>query len=143
MPVIGDRRGKLFGLRARDRLERGFVLLGVPDLLVVARLAAGADAQDEAIEDDLPEQALIFDHARIGKEFLQIDPHAAGVRRIGGAEVDQQHADALRQGCRRRLGMSNGGGRGHDGDGFARCTILVKARDGSIRLPIDAGWEEP
>ena len=103
MVVIGDRRGQLFGLRARDGLQRGFVLLGVPDLLVVARLAAGADAQDDAVEDQLPQQPLILDHARIGEKFLEIDPHAPGVGGVGGAEIDQQHADAFRPGCRRRV----------------------------------------
>ena len=98
MVMVGDRLRQLFGLRARDRLQRGFVLLGVPDLPVVARLAAGTDAQDDAVQDQLPAQPLILDHARIGEEFLQIDPHAPGVGGIGRAEIDQQHADAFRFG---------------------------------------------
>ncbi len=45
---------------------------------------------------------LILDHPGVGQEFLEIDAHALGVGGVGGAEIDQQHADALRLdlGCR-------------------------------------------
>ena len=38
------------------RLERGFVLLGIPDLLIVARFPGRAHAQDDAVEGQLPAQ---------------------------------------------------------------------------------------
>ena len=96
MVVVRDAGRELVGLRAGDGLERRFVLLGVPDLPVVARLAARAGAQDDAVQRQLPQQALVFDHAGIGQELLEIDAHAPRIRGVGGAEIDQQHADALR-----------------------------------------------
>ena len=42
---------------------------------------------------NVPQRALVLDHARIGQEFLEITPHR---RRVGGvrrAEIDQEHAD--------------------------------------------------
>ena len=141
--MIRYRFGEFLGLCARDGLERGFVFLGIPDFPVVARLAAGANAQDDAVEDQLPPQALILDHARIGKEFLQVKPHAFGVRGVGGAEIDQQHADAFRLGCRHRLCTSNGNDHGHDFSGFARCIFLVKQTAGSLRWQHTVCREEP
>ena len=48
-------------------------------------------------------QALIFDHAGIGQEFLEVDPHAGRIRRIGRAEIDQENADAFRRNAGREL----------------------------------------
>ena len=101
MVVVRDGGGELLALCARNGLERRFVFLGVPDFPVVARLAGRAGAQDDAVQRQLPQQPLILDHPRIGQEFLEIDPHAAGVGGIGRAEIDQQNADALRTGAGR------------------------------------------
>ena len=56
-------------------------LLVVPDLAVVARLEPRPDRQDDAVEDELPERALVLDHARIGQEFLEIAAHGRRHRR--------------------------------------------------------------
>ena len=96
MVMVGDRLAKLFGLRARNGLQRRFVFLGVPDLLVVAGFAPRTRVQDDAVQRQLPQQSLVFDHPRIGQEFLEVNPHAPGVGAVGRAEIDQQHADALR-----------------------------------------------
>ena len=106
-----QRAGKLLGLRAGDGLERGFVLLLVPDLGVVARLAARADAQDDAVERELPHQALVLNHARIGEELLEIAAHRCGVGAVGGAEIDQQYADLAAHGGHGH-GRINGDGTG-------------------------------
>jgi uncharacterized MAPEG superfamily protein len=128
--VIGDRRAELLGLRARDRLQGRLVLLDIPDFQVVARLGGRTGAQDDAVEDRFPQQPLILDHARVGQEFLEVNPHAVGVGGIGRAEIDQEHADTFRPGFR-RSGASNGNDHGHVG-AFARCTILVKTTGGSL-----------
>src|SRR5262245_35820124 len=96
MLVVGDICGELLRLRAGDGLERRLVLLEIPDFLVVERLPRRADAQDDAVEDRLPDQALVLDHAAVGEKFLEIDAHTPGVAGIGRAEVDQENADALR-----------------------------------------------
>ena len=124
--------GKFFGLRPRNRLQRRFVLLDVPDFLVVARLGAGPASQDDPIEDELPDQPLILDHARVGQKFLQIDTYALGVGGIGRAEIDEEDADALRSWRGGGLRICNGNDRRHDGRGFARCPNLVKPNTGSI-----------
>src|SRR5262249_11263302 len=107
-----ERAGELFGLRAGDGLERGFVLFVVPDLGVVARLASRPDGQDDAVENELPQRSLILDHARIGEKLLEIAAHRWRIGRLRGAEIDQQHADLAgrggrvvgRGGWRRRVG---------------------------------------
>ena len=112
-PARRQRGGELLGLRAGDGLERGFVLVLVPDLGVVARLAARADAQDDAVERELPHQALVLDHARIGEELLEIAAHRRGVGAVGGAEIDEEHAD---------LAADGGDGPGRiDRDGTGGC----------------------
>ena len=126
MVMVGDRLGQLFRLRARDGLQRRFVFLGVPDFQVVARFAPRAGIQDDAVQRQLPQQALIFDHPRIGQEFLEINPHAFGVGAVRRAEIDQQHADALRPRLGRGLRFSDGNDHAHDASGFARWPILVK-----------------
>ena len=97
-PARRQRGGELLGLRSGDGLERGLVLVLVPDLGVVARLTARADAQDDAVERELPHQALVLDHARIGEENLEIAAHRRGVGTVGGAEIDQQYADLAAHG---------------------------------------------
>src|SRR5437868_8834032 len=67
-----------------------------PDLIVGFCRSFGACAQDDAVEDRLPCERMDFDHARIAQELREIMPHRAHFRRIGRAEVDQQHADFLR-----------------------------------------------
>ena len=95
LPSGSQDAGELFGLRPRDGLERRFVLVVVPDSLVVARLAPRPDRQDDAVEDELPEQPALLDHARIGEELFQVAAHRLGIGRVGRAEIDQQHADTV------------------------------------------------
>jgi hypothetical protein len=128
---------------AIEGLQRGFVPLGVPDLPVIARLAGRADAQDDAVQQKLPPQTLIFDDAGIGQKFLQVDAHALRVGGVGGAEIDQQHADALRPDVGRGLCSFDGNDRCHDAGGFARCTILVKIMAVSLLSPIARRPGEP
>jgi hypothetical protein len=75
----------------------------------IARLSPGADRQDDAVENELPQRALILDHPRVGEKFLEIAPHGGGVGRLGSAEIDQQHPD-LAGG--RTLDRGGWGGRG-------------------------------
>jgi len=133
MVMIGDRTRELFRLRTGNGLQRRLVLLRVPDLPVIGRFSSRARAQDDAVENQLPEQPLLLDHPRIGEKFLQIDAHAPGVGAIGRAEIDQEHADP-------RLPRRGGGRQGFDCNrlrhgvrGFARATILVKLAVPSIR----------
>jgi hypothetical protein len=84
-----ERAGELFGLRAGDGLEGGFVLFVIPDLGVVARLPTRPDGQDDAVENELPQRALILDHPRIGEEFFEIAAHGGGIGGLRGTEIDQ------------------------------------------------------
>ncbi len=111
-----ERAAELLRLRAGDGLERGFVLLVVPDLGVVARLAPRPDAQDDAVEHELPQRALVLDHPRIAEEFLEVAAHGLRVGGVGGAEIDQQHAD---------LAGRRGGGLGREHGGFGDGQRLV------------------
>jgi len=52
--VIRDRSSQLVRLGTRNGLDRGFVFLGVPDFLVIARLARRAGAQDDSVQHQLP-----------------------------------------------------------------------------------------
>ena len=103
----------------------------VPDLLVIARLGPRPGVEDDAVQDQLPQQALILDHARIGQELPQIDPHAPGVGGVGRAEIDQEHADMRQLRCGCCLHALDGDGARHV-CGFARLTILVKSGTLSI-----------
>ncbi len=95
-----ENAGEFFRLRAGDGLERQLVLLVVPDFLVVARFAPRTHRQNDAVEQELPEQRIPFDDARVGEEFLQIASHRLGLGGIGRAEIDEQHADTRRGGHR-------------------------------------------
>ena len=92
--LIRQQRGQLLGLRARDGLERPLVALPVPDLVVVLALAAGADAQDDQVEDRPPLPARHLDDAPVGEELLEVAAHRPIVGAVGRAEVQEQHADA-------------------------------------------------
>src|SRR5262249_58948978 len=46
------------------------------DLQIVARPGARAGAQDDAVQDQLPEQTLVLDHARVGEKFPEVGAHA-------------------------------------------------------------------
>ena len=69
--------------------------------------------------DQLPDQALLLDHARIGQEFLQIDPQAARIGGVGCTEIDEQNADALARRTRRGPTLTN---RNND-----RHTVWIRA----------------
>src|SRR5215475_5495440 len=99
-PVDADALGELFehfvkliGLRACDGLKRGFVALLVPDLVVIAALAARSNRQNNQVENQPPLQAVLFDHPPIGQELLQISPHRPVAGRLRSAEVDQEYAN--------------------------------------------------
>jgi hypothetical protein len=83
-------------------------------------------------------QSLVFDHPGVGQEFPEIDANAARIGGVGGAEVDQENADALRPEVGRSLGSLDGNDRAHDIDGFARRVILVKITAVSILSPARA-----
>ena len=51
-----------------------------------------AGVEDDAVKNQPPDGLGNFDHARIGKEFLEKAPHRTACRFIGRAEVDQQDA---------------------------------------------------
>src|SRR6185437_11385601 len=122
----------LLGLRARDGLQRRLVALLVPDFSVVTRLGGRARAQDDAIQDQLPDETLILDHARVRQELVEINPHAPGVGGVGCAEVNEEHADMRRPSCRRSLRALDGNGRAHGGVDSRKGTVLVKLTGPSI-----------
>src|SRR5262249_364339 len=73
---------------------RRFVALCVPDLVVITTLASWAYRQNDQIENRPPFQAVLFDHATVGKKFLQIASHGPVACRFGCAEIDQQDTGA-------------------------------------------------
>ena len=75
----------------RDRGERRAVL--GPDLPIGCADRRGPRSKNDAAQDRLPGDRRNLDDARVGEEFAEIALHRAGVRRVGRAEVDQQHAD--------------------------------------------------
>ena len=93
-PLVAEPGRELLCLRARDGLERALVELRVPDLGVVLALAAGADGQDDQVEDRPPLPARQLDHALVGEELLEIAPHRPVAGGVGRAEVEQEDADA-------------------------------------------------
>ncbi len=99
-----ERRGELFGLRARDGLERGFVPLAIPDRVIVAALGARTRGQDDAVEHELPEERIVLDHARVGQELPQVAAHRPEIGRVRRSEIDEQHADPSRPHRRMILG---------------------------------------
>src|SRR6202048_4068661 len=100
----GSRLGAGYGL------DRGLVSLPVPDLLVVARFAARAKTQHNAVEDELPNETLVLDHAGVGEKLFEVAPHRGWVGRVRCAEIDQQHTD-----------FAGGGGLAAGCLGFERC----------------------
>src|SRR6202030_382384 len=50
--------------------------------------------KDDQIEDTPQFDAFLLDHPPFGEELGEIAAHRPIVRRLGRAEVDQQHADA-------------------------------------------------
>ena len=88
-----ENAGELLGLRAGDGLERRFVLVAIPDFLIVARFAPRPNRQDDAVEQETPQQRVVLDDALVGEKFFQVSAHRLAVRRIGRAEIDQQHAN--------------------------------------------------
>jgi hypothetical protein len=94
---VVQRSAELFRLRPGDRLQRRLVLVRVPDFLVVARLARRPEDENDAVENQLPEQSLLLDHAGVRQELAQIDAHALRIGRVGRAQIHQQHADALQR----------------------------------------------
>ncbi len=83
-----ERRAELFGLRARDGLQRRFVALAIPDLGVVAAFPARPDRQDDQVEDQPPYQPVRLDHAAVGEKLLQIPAHRPVVGCVRRAEID-------------------------------------------------------
>src|SRR4029077_78853 len=98
---------ELVGLRACDGFQRGLVAILVPDLVVVAPLAARPDRQDDEIEHEPPFEAILLDHAPVRQKFLEITAHRPVTGRVGRAEVDQQHTDPAAgcRNCRRTHGL--------------------------------------
>ena len=123
-----ERVGELFGLRARDGLQRALVALLVPDRLVVLALAA-AGARDRMIEieDRPPQPARRLDDAPVGQEFLEIAPHRPIVGRLRRAEIDEQHADP--PAWRRRDGRPGAASaRKASGDAARSCRLSQPSR---------------
>src|SRR5262249_46906828 len=110
-----ERAAELFGLRAGNGLEGGFVLFVVPDFGVIARLSSGPDGHDDAVENELPQRPLILDHPRIGEKFLEIAAHRGRIGGLRGAKIDQQHPDLADRGPRT---IGRGGWRRRGGEGF-------------------------
>ena len=84
---------ELFRLRAGDRFDWRFVLVAIPDFLIVAGSTPRAQWQDNGVEERLPLQRILLDHTLVGQKLLQVTPHRRGRVRIRSAEIDEEHAD--------------------------------------------------
>lgn len=89
--IAADTGAEFVGLRARVGEEGGAVL--GPDFLIRATRFAGAEGQDGALEDELPDRLGDFDDARVGEEFRQVAAHGPIVGAIWRAEINEQDAD--------------------------------------------------
>ena len=67
-----------------------------PDAFVSMGRTGRADHQNHQVENEEPDQAGDFHHPRIGEEFTQIAAQGAGLRRIRGPQVGDQHPQLLR-----------------------------------------------
>ncbi len=106
--IIGKGRGNCLGLVAGDGFEGTFVEFLVPDLFIGMATALGPLGQDDAIENEPPKDAIGFDNAGIGQEFLQVAPHRPIRCGLGGAEVDEQNTDLAGLDGRMISGQLNG-----------------------------------
>ena len=102
----------------------------IPDLRVVAGFAARPERQNDAVEDELPDEAGLLDHALVGQELAQISPHrvasvASGVPRLTSS------TPILRAGAAgRSAGTGVAAERWSDGRGFVHG---VSIRDRAAR----------
>ena len=133
-PVDDDALARQRRAASFSACERVMVLSGpssrsrVPDLGVVLALAAGADGQDDQVEDRPPFPARLLDHAPVGEELLQIAPHRPVAGAVGRAEVEQQ-----RRRLRPRLAPADWPAR--TGSDARRARLSVRSRE---RHPVSA-----
>ena len=92
-PLLQD-----LGLAARP-VQQGRTQLRIPDGGVLGGRLLGALAQDDPVQDQLPDRLGNFHHAVIGQKFSQIALHRRGGRGVGGAEVAQQHGQTFGLSC--------------------------------------------
>ena len=103
---LGLQGGGLFGGNHGQR--RAFAL---PDLAVAVCAFFGAEGQDDAAQQGLPQQARQLDYALVGQKFAQIGAHGFGCGCGRRAEVDEQNANSgLLMRTVRRLGLEVGHG---------------------------------
>ena len=110
---VGQRRersGELFRLGTGDDEEGRGAGLVIPDRLVLRAALAGARGQDDEVEDRPPDRPRHLDDATVRQEFLEVAPHRPIGRRVGRAEVDEEHADLAGSGdgMVRRQGLRRG-----------------------------------
>ena len=85
--------------------------LGGPDLLVGLGRAARSKGEDDQVQEEPPTQRMNVQDPRIRKKFAQIAANLGGLRRVGRAEVDEQHSSADQEPnllWSRRDGRTNG-----------------------------------
>ena len=110
---IVERKAELFALRARDRFQRPFVTLPVPDRVIVAPFGA-RPAQQNELQNRQPDGAWRLDDAAVGEELVQIAANRPIVGPLRRAEIDDEHADPAardRRMARRTSGSRFIGGR--------------------------------
>ncbi len=109
-------------LDAVDQQRRAVL---APDHRVLLRRLRRAAAQDPAVQDGQPDRARNLDHARIRQELGEVPAHGRRRRRVGRAQVDEQHADLRRAIVREaRFGAE----RGQHGCGVGGWRIPVRER---------------
>src|SRR6185312_797999 len=84
--------------------------------------------EDDPLQDDLPEQRIDLDHPAVAEELAEIAPHRPVVRRVRGAQIEQQHADLGAFDARMIDGLA---GRQHEQWG----TVLMSAHLICRRMP--------
>ena len=114
-------RRKLLGLRPCHGLERALVELLVPDRLIGMARGERPLAQNDELQERLPEPGRIVDHPAVRQELVQVAPHRPVVGGVGRAEIEQDHANA-------RLGNGGVRIRQRHGDGLFVCAASLLAR---------------
>ena len=103
---------------------------GVQMLAYLARRLGRAHAQDDAVQDQPPEQPRDLDHARVAQELGQVAAQRRRRRRVGRAEVDQQHGRARGAAVLVRRFGAEAHGRRRDAAPLSRARSRAASRAG-------------
>ena len=103
---VAPSRGASFSAWLRVTvLQRALVALPVPDRVVVRALAGRPLAQDDELQQRLPQPGRVVDHPPVGQELAQIAPHRPVV---GGVRACRDWSARRRSGAAATAGWSAG-----------------------------------